>query len=105
MPPNNSNLAETYQMKTDIEHILHNPDTYVGSVENTETDSHVYDGNKKIVAKEILLNPGLYKLFDEAIVNCTTSTHLAISCPVRHTRARYISTRKSVFLVQLEFSK
>ena len=70
MPPNNSNLAETYQMKTDIEHILHNPDTYVGSVENTETDSHVYDGNKKIVAKEILLNPGLYKLFDEAIVNC-----------------------------------
>jgi len=70
MPTNNSNLAETYQMKTDIEHILSNPDTYVGSVECTETESHVYDGDKKIVNKSIMLNPGLYKLFDEAIVNC-----------------------------------
>ena len=63
MPTNNSNLAETYQMKTDIEHILSNPDTYVGSVECTETESHVYDGDKKIVSKQIMLNPGLYKLF------------------------------------------
>ena len=70
MPTNNSNLAETYQMKTDIEHILSNPDTYVGSVESTENESHVYDGDKKIILKSIMLNPGLYKLFDEAIVNC-----------------------------------
>ena len=70
MPTNNSNLAETYKMKTDIEHILSNPDTYIGSVESTETESHVYDGDKKIIFKQIMLNPGLYKLFDEAIVNC-----------------------------------
>ena len=30
---NESELAQKYQQKTDKEHILANPDTYVGSVE------------------------------------------------------------------------
>jgi DNA topoisomerase-2 len=67
---NESNLAQMYQKKTDKEHILHNPDTYIGSVDNIENDMHVYDGDKKIIQKNIMINPGLYKLFDEAIVNC-----------------------------------
>lgn len=62
-------LANKYQQKTDKAHILDNPDTYIGSVENIETDCYVFDDGK-IVSKLISVNPGLYKLFDEGIVNC-----------------------------------
>ena len=58
-----------YQKKNDKEHILDNPDTYVGSVEKVDADEFIYDSNN-IVKKNITYIPGLYKLFDEAIVNC-----------------------------------
>lgn len=64
-------LAKQYQRKTDRQHILDNPDTYIGSVENIDADMWVYDEAKaRIVQKEIEYIPGLYKLFDEGIVNC-----------------------------------
>ena len=67
----NTELAEKYQQKTDKEHILANPDTYIGSVENVEADMWLYDKeNRKIQQKNVNYIPGLYKLFDEGIVNC-----------------------------------
>ena len=64
-------LAQQYQRKTDKQHILDNPDTYIGSVENVDAQMWVFDdANKKIVLKDIEYIPGLYKLFDEGIVNC-----------------------------------
>ena len=64
-----NSLAKTYQKKTDKQHILDNPDTYIGSIENIDTDYWVYK-NDKIVSENIMLIPGLFKLFDEGIVNC-----------------------------------
>tara|TARA_A100001011_G_scaffold141986_1_gene149991 strand:+ start:7038 stop:10406 length:3369 start_codon:yes stop_codon:yes gene_type:complete len=58
-----------YQKKSDKQHILDNPDTYIGSVELVESNEFIYDSNK-IFKKQISYNPGLYKLFDEGIVNC-----------------------------------
>lgn len=67
----NTELAEKYQQKTDKEHILANPDTYIGSVENVEADMWLYNKeNQKIQQKNVTYIPGLYKLFDEGIVNC-----------------------------------
>jgi len=67
----NTELAEKYQQKTDKEHILANPDTYIGSVENVEADMWLFDKeNQKIAQKNVTYIPGLYKLFDEGIVNC-----------------------------------
>ena len=66
-------LGKTYQKKTDRQHILDAPDTYIGSVEETEYDTFVLEtdnGETKIVKKNINIIPGLYKLFDEGIVNC-----------------------------------
>ena len=64
-------LAKQYQKKTDKQHILDNPDTYIGSVENVDADMWVYDdATQKIALKTIEYIPGLYKLFDEGIVNC-----------------------------------
>ena len=64
-------LAQQYQKKTDKQHILDNPDTYIGSVENVDADMWLLnEENNKIVQKNIMFIPGLYKLFDEGIVNC-----------------------------------
>jgi DNA topoisomerase-2 len=67
----NEVLSKKYQQKTDKQHILDNPDTYIGSVENVDASMWVFDDdNKRIVLKDIEYIPGLYKLFDEGIVNC-----------------------------------
>ena len=67
----NSTLAKQYQRKTDKQHILDNPDTYIGSVENVDAQLWVYDNEtSRIVLREVEYVPGLYKLFDEGIVNC-----------------------------------
>jgi DNA topoisomerase-2 len=71
-----SELANKYQQKTDKQHILDNPDTYIGSVENVDSDVWVLNeptesgGQMTILQKNIKYIPGLYKLFDEGIVNC-----------------------------------
>ena len=71
MNANDLILTNKYQQKTDKQHILDNPDTYIGSVE--EVDSNLWiinDENNKIIEKNIKYIPGLFKLFDEGIVNC-----------------------------------
>ena len=62
-------LAQSYQKKTDKEHILDNPDTYIGSVDMQRAELYVFEGGK-IVSKEVDYNPALFKLFDEGMVNC-----------------------------------
>lgn len=64
-----ASLATQYQKKTDKEHILDNPDTYIGSIENVNGPMYVYEEGH-ILNKTIDYNPGLFKLFDEGIVNC-----------------------------------
>ena len=64
-------LTEMYQKKTDKQHVLDNPDTYTGSMDKTDYETFVYeDSTKSISHNHITIIPGLYKLFDEAIVNC-----------------------------------
>lgn len=62
-------LESQYQKKTDKEHILDNPDTYIGSIDTSVGPMYVFKENK-IVQEEIEYNPALFKLFDEGIVNC-----------------------------------
>jgi len=64
-------LANKYQQKTDKQHILDNPDTYIGSVEEVDSDLWIMnEDDTRIVEKNIKYIPGLFKLFDEGIVNC-----------------------------------
>ena len=71
-------LANKYQQKTDKQHILDNPDTYIGSVEEVDSDVWIINDTTpsdnvvgcKIIEKNIKYIPGLFKLFDEGIVNC-----------------------------------
>jgi len=67
----NDTLFFNVEQKTDKQHILDNPDTYIGSVETVDADLWVLnDQADKIIEKNISFVPGLFKLFDEAIVNC-----------------------------------
>ncbi len=68
---NNNELFFDVQQKTDKQHILDNPDTYIGSVESIDADMWIMnEDSDKIIEKNINYIPGLFKLFDEGIVNC-----------------------------------
>lgn len=73
MPPKTvakKSIEETYKSMTQYEHILHAPDTYIGSVENTELETWVYNEvDEKMEFRNIKYIPGLYKIFDEILVN------------------------------------
>jgi len=76
-----------YQKMTDQEHILKKPDTYIGTIERAETTEYVMDpapapapatdattttsapAAPALTRRNITYIPGLYKLFDEGMVN------------------------------------
>ena len=83
MSSSTTSLAKQYQKKTDKQHILDNPDTYIGSVENVDSRMWVYDDDSnRIVLRDIEYIPGLYKLFDEGIVNCRDHVIRMIHSPL-----------------------
>ncbi|KAI3510850.1 hypothetical protein L1887_17987 [Cichorium endivia] len=61
-------IEETYQKKTQLEHILLRPDTYIGSIEKHEQSLWVWEDDQ-MVKRSISYVPGLYKIFDEILVN------------------------------------
>lgn len=64
-------LSHKYQQKTDKQHCLDNPDTYIGSIEQIDGDVWLLnESGDKIIEKNINYIPALFKLFDEGIVNC-----------------------------------
>lgn len=87
-------LAKQYQRKTDKQHILDNPDTYIGSVENVDANMWVFDDEQnKLVLRDIEYIPGLYKLFDEGIVNCRDHVIRMIHSPnIEKKFVTYINT-------------
>lgn len=82
-------MAAQYKKHTHREHILELPDTYIGSVETTDEHRWVYDSvAQKMTYKKIRFNPGLYKIFDEVVVNArdalVRSQTEAGKTPVKH---------------------
>ncbi|KAL0587421.1 hypothetical protein ABG067_003040 [Albugo candida] len=63
-------IEQIYQKKTQLQHILLRPDTYVGSIDPVTQNMWIYDEeSSKMQYKKITYVPGLYKIFDEIIVN------------------------------------
>ncbi|KAF3833510.1 hypothetical protein F7725_024714 [Dissostichus mawsoni] len=62
-------VERVYQKKTQLEHILLRPDTYVGTVEPITQQMWVFDEEIGMNQREITFVPGLYKIFDEILVN------------------------------------
>ncbi|KAI0228357.1 DNA topoisomerase 2-beta [Lamellibrachia satsuma] len=65
-------VERIYQKKTQLEHILLRPDTYIGSVEKVSQPMWVFDDElDQMVQRDITFVPGLYKIFDEILVNAS----------------------------------
>ncbi|CAM9234820.1 unnamed protein product [Ectocarpus fasciculatus] len=63
-------IEEMYQKKSQLEHILLRPDTYVGSVEKQTQQMWVFDEEtRQVTYRPCTYVPGLYKIFDEIMVN------------------------------------
>ncbi|XP_034472434.1 DNA topoisomerase 2 [Drosophila innubila] len=63
-------IEQMYQKKSQLEHILLRPDSYIGSVEYTKELMWVHDSEQnRMIQREISFVPGLYKIFDEILVN------------------------------------
>ena len=68
-------VEEVYEKKSPVEHVLLRPGMYIGSVEHTQQSMWILNHPKGDVTqgtfenKSVLYNPGLYKLFDEILVN------------------------------------
>uniref|UniRef100_A0A8C2TKT0 DNA topoisomerase 2 n=1 Tax=Coturnix japonica TaxID=93934 RepID=A0A8C2TKT0_COTJA len=67
--PQKLSVERVYQKKTQLEHILLRPDTYIGSVEPLTQLMWVYDEDVGMNCREVTFVPGLYKIFDEILVN------------------------------------
>ncbi|KAI8914509.1 DNA topoisomerase [Gorgonomyces haynaldii] len=61
-------VEQIYQKKSQLEHILIRPDTYIGSTEPQTQNLWVYE-NDRMKYRPVSYVPGLYKIFDEIIVN------------------------------------
>lgn len=62
-------VEETYKMLELHEQILSLPDTYIGSIETETSDMWINDNSGSMVHKRITYVPGLYKIYDEILVN------------------------------------
>jgi DNA topoisomerase-2 len=67
-------IEKKYQKINPIEHILKRPGMYIGGIDEIIEQMWIYDENNKIIEKEIKFIPGLYKIFDEIIVNAYDQT-------------------------------
>jgi len=62
-------IEEEYTMLELREHVLKRPDTYIGSVRKVEEEQYLLDDDKGMILRTISYPPGLYKIFDEIMVN------------------------------------
>ena len=64
---------------TQHEHVLKRPDTYIGSTEPRTDRMWVYDAETKgLKERDVTFVPGLYKIFDEILVNAADHK---VRCP------------------------
>ncbi|TKS89985.1 DNA topoisomerase 2-alpha [Collichthys lucidus] len=67
--PKRLSVERIYQKKTQLEHILLRPDSYIGSVEPVTQQMWVFDEDIGLNCRDVTFVPGLYKIFDEILVN------------------------------------
>ena len=98
MNANDATLSNKYQHKTERDHVLDNPDTYIGSIEQIDDNLWVLnEDGSKIIQQNIKYIPGLFKLFDEGIVNCRDHV-------IRMTQAIANNTENSLPVTYIDIS-
>lgn len=63
-------IEEKYKQLSEVEHILHRPGMWIGSIKEEERQVFVYDNDEnKMTMKDITYSPAMLKLFDEILSN------------------------------------
>jgi DNA topoisomerase-2 len=82
-------MASKIKKLTQREHILQLPDTYIGSRDCHEEGRWIYDAEEsKMVWRSVQMNPGLFKIFDEIIVNALDHVTRQAGTPDKVTKLR-----------------
>ena len=70
MPSPKKTVEQIFKKLGDIEHVLKNPGMYIGQI-TKQKNIHwiINEKNNKIERKELYFSPGLYKIYDEILVN------------------------------------
>jgi DNA topoisomerase II len=69
-PMRKKDATDQYQKLTPLQHIIIRPDTYIGSVECTTETMWVFNSEtSQMELRKVSFVPGLYKIFDEILVN------------------------------------
>jgi DNA topoisomerase-2 len=69
-PMKKKDATDQYQKLTQLEHIIKRPDTYIGSVERADETMWVFNSEtSQMELRKVSFVPGLYKIFDEILVN------------------------------------
>ena len=70
LTPTLGTMASAYKKLTQREHILQLPDTYIGSRDSHRESRWIYNAEEgRMTWTEVNFNPGLFKIFDELMVN------------------------------------
>lgn len=73
--------AEKYNKVSQREHILIRPDSYIGDVDPVSEELWIYSDKDKIMTKKkITYTPGLFKIYDEVLVNSRDASVNDPSC-------------------------
>jgi DNA topoisomerase-2 len=99
--------VQKYKKHTHHQHILELPDTYIGSTATTPETRWVYDASSgKMVWRALSFTPGLFKIFDEIIVNArdeyVRSTTTAGMTPVKHIDVAVASNGDGSTIISVE---
>ncbi|VVU94450.1 DNA gyrase/topoisomerase IV, subunit A [seawater metagenome] len=71
----NSDIKNKYKKMSQIEHVLKKPGMYIGEVTPKTELEWIFDKTEnKMIKQEITYSPGLYKIFDEILVNALDET-------------------------------
>lgn len=79
--PKKKTIEDQYKKLNQREHVLVRPDTYVGVITPQKEEMWIYSNkDNKMIKKEIRYVPGLYKIFDEILVNARDQTVVDSEC-------------------------
>ena len=71
-------IEETYQKKSQLEHVLHRPGMYIGDIDKITAERWIISEN--VMKKRLItFSPGLYKIFDEIFTNTIDHSHMALN--------------------------
>ena len=68
MPPKKT-IEQTYQKKSQLEHVLHRSQMYIGDTNKSSHERWVISNENVMVKKFVTFSPGLHKIFDEVVTN------------------------------------